>query len=473
MNENAKILIVEDIPEWAKHLETEYRRLFREELNIANVTIEIADDGPKALELVEAAAQAPYDLVSLDIHLPPKDSKSVVVVDGLRVLEEIHKQRAAWMVAILTGAETDNKLAKSLGEDRARVIQEQLRAKARETFPPERLMIVEKPKVKPGDARANAKDIGLLNHRLQQVVLVYDQLNHSRNVMREVTLPCQIGMVKLKDETLIPAGGKEEKAAKKDGTLAMNGKRREDTIWVASKTTVWQVRFDCGEILTIPPVEGFVVVQALLRWPYEEMSPGIVAALATGGILSPSVGSNLTASATTSSSADETDEESDNTDEETDPDFDEAEEDDAENDGNEADARRSREVLGSGGSVVTETWNTTEQESFAAMQKQLRKHNSRIQQLEEELSEDGLTNAKKRELADLQKEVTELEAALGKTRRGPDTKEGGTIRTALTRVKAHLREQGLVSLAEHLDSCIKPQRGKWGYYPSRVMNWQT
>src|ERR1035437_960841 len=96
-----RILIVEDDTELLPKLKALYRELFISR-GFDSVTIEQACSADEAKQLAKDAAQNPYDFVSLDVNLGNTE------VTGLHVLDAFKRFQSAWMVALLTGVETDS-----------------------------------------------------------------------------------------------------------------------------------------------------------------------------------------------------------------------------------------------------------------------------------------------------------------------------------------------------------------------------
>ncbi len=134
---HVRILIVEDDPELMASIEERYQELFT--LRDIAVTFERANTVENARSLAKQARSAPYDLVSLDVNLG--DTR----LTGLDVLDTLKRFQSAWMVALLTGVETDATLDATLGETKAQDLRRRLRRDAYTRFPPDRLLVVEKP----------------------------------------------------------------------------------------------------------------------------------------------------------------------------------------------------------------------------------------------------------------------------------------------------------------------------------------
>jgi hypothetical protein len=511
MSTSAKILIVENEQEWADYLDLRFRELFKNELDV-HATIEIANSGEKALALVQQVKE-PYDLVSLDIDLGKSASKGPALT-GIRVLEEIKKANAAWMVSILTGVEANKRLGSSIGdEELAREIQEELRAIARENFPPERLLVVEKPgnKLREQDGELMKK----LDNRLKQIVHIYKQLSKDRNTFRRVKPKCEIPMVaiidaekflrlaeeevnrelkkgekraldqvptviNLADCAVIPMGEKNEKFARKHGLLRLqpgSDKKRAESVWVPSELICWQVRISCGEIITVSNEDGLngralTTVQWFLRCPCTEMSPGTVLALVDGRISAPPSADQLVPRqrfavvpesryedphATDISGGTRDEDFEDSYEDEDGRDFDN--EDDDEMAVTEKEEDKVQAGVSPGMQRRTEEWDTTEKESSIRLKQLLRKRQAELE------------SASGSQEQSLRQEIDTIKTELKKLRTGAQAPEADFVRQAKKRAINHLRQNGAVDLANHIESCIKPRKGKWLYNPPSEIEW--
>ena len=222
-----RILIVEDEPELLAGLVEQYREIFSEKGY--QVEIEQADTVCQARRLSKQAKGNPYDLVSLDVNLG--DNR----LTGLDVLDTLKRFRSAWMVALLTGVETDPSLDAALGESRAGDIRRQLRRDAYSRFPAERLQVVEKP----SQSLAVLKQRTLLANRLEQIALVYEEVGRLRYVFR----PIEVTSLERIPQ---PKGNK--------------GPRK----FIETTALHWQIRYNCGEIRTLPNLSGFKSLHYLL-----------------------------------------------------------------------------------------------------------------------------------------------------------------------------------------------------------------
>ncbi|MDX1952175.1 MAG: hypothetical protein SFY81_08310 [Verrucomicrobiota bacterium] len=234
----ARILIVEDDLALLSTLEGHYRRLF-ESQGYATVTVETAKTADEAKERARKALRRPYDFVSLDVNLGDTSVEKGRVLTGLDVLRVLKAHNSAWMVVLLTGVETDSTLDGTLGLSDAEAIRRKLRREAYQNFFPERLLVVEKPRQARVEADAPAATSELMN-KLDQIVQVFQVVSQQRYVFRPVIVE---GMVR------VPVPQKEGKAKSK---------------LVPAKVTRWQVRFNCGELLTVEGCKGFEIVHHLL-----------------------------------------------------------------------------------------------------------------------------------------------------------------------------------------------------------------
>ena len=153
----SRILIVEDDLVLLAKLKAHYRAIFEQMGH--HLTIEQAGTVEEARSLAKAAKDQPYDLVSLDVNLGDSD------LTGLDVLSTLGRFQSAWMVALLTGVETDASVDATMGKKAGANLRKQLRQDAYSRFPAERLLVVEKP------ADTLPKEAGetLLADRLEQI----------------------------------------------------------------------------------------------------------------------------------------------------------------------------------------------------------------------------------------------------------------------------------------------------------------
>ena len=219
-----RILIVEDDAGMLAALEAAYLRIFSS--RSYQPAIERASTVEEAIQLAKTAAANPYDLVSLDVDLGDR------VLTGLDVLATLKRFHSAWMVVLLTGVETSTTVDQTMGTAKGSELRKQLRRDAYASFPNERLLVIEKPPL------ASQK---LLADRLLQIALVYEEVGRLRYVFRPIEV------VSLK-RVSVP---KRTKGAKKRS-------------FIETTALHWQIRFNCGEIRTLPDGAGFRTLHYLL-----------------------------------------------------------------------------------------------------------------------------------------------------------------------------------------------------------------
>lgn len=222
-----RILIAEDDPALMATLKENYRAIFEKHGHL--LTIEQASTVEEARALAKSAKGEPYDLVSLDVNLG--DS----ALTGLDVLATLKRFQSAWMVVVLTGVETDTSVDKLMGSEAGAKLRKQLRRDAYARFPAERLLVVEKPVA----AMSKAAGGVLLENRLEQIVSVYEEVSRSRYIFRPIEV-VSLERVKVK---------KGEKPQKK---------------FIEAVSLHWQIRFNCGDIRTLPDKAGFKTLHHLL-----------------------------------------------------------------------------------------------------------------------------------------------------------------------------------------------------------------
>jgi ActR/RegA family two-component response regulator len=222
-----RILIVEDDSNLLARLTELYRTAFTN--HSYQPTIEQAMTVAEARRLAKSAKSNPYDFVSLDVNLGD------AVLSGLDVLETLKRFHSAWMVALLTGVETDVTVDETMGKVAGERLRKQLRQDAYTRFPAERLLVVEKPSSKIAEDEAQE----LLTNRLEQIALVYEEVGRLRYVFR----PIEVASL--------------ERVPVPKGTRA---KRK----FIQTTSTHWQIRFNCGEIRTLPDMAGFRTLHYLL-----------------------------------------------------------------------------------------------------------------------------------------------------------------------------------------------------------------
>lgn len=234
-----RLLIVEDDPQLLGSLKKLYRELLGEH-GFAAVAIEQAATVEEARELARAATTHPYDLVSLDVNLGDREQT------GLDVLGTLNRFQSAWMVALLTGVETDLSVDETMGKTTGESLRKRLRHEACKRFPAERLQVVEKP-----SASLPVEEIErLLSNRVRQIALIYGEVSKMRYIFRPIRMK---GLARLSSE----------KGAKK----ADKGKKRPT---VQTSSVLWQIRYNCGDLLTVPDKTGFLTLHHLLAMPRSE-----------------------------------------------------------------------------------------------------------------------------------------------------------------------------------------------------------
>lgn len=235
-----RLLIVEDDPTLIVRLEKLYREIFTAR-GFDSVTVETVNNASEAKDRASSAKADPYDLVSLDVHLGEGE------VTGLDVLTRFKRYKSAWMVVLLTGVETDLTANASLGKEAAEKIRRGLRKEAYANFPSERLLVVEKPSQKNDEEREK-----LLANRLRDIAGVYEAVSRLRYVFRPIEVD-----------------GLEYIPGKKD-----KGKLVEEGRFISCRTLCWQVRFNCGDMRTIPHKVGYKSLHKILSLePGESVTP--------------------------------------------------------------------------------------------------------------------------------------------------------------------------------------------------------
>lgn len=222
-----RILIVEDDPVLLQVLEGAYRNVF--ERHGYEPAIERAETVADARQKAKAARGNAYDFVSLDVNLGDKN------LTGLDVLDTLKRFRSAWMVALLTGVETDASLDKAVGKAKGDDLRRGLRRDAFARFPAERLIVVEKPAhslPEPGAAK-------LLANRIEQIALVFEEVSRQRYIFR----PIEVTSLERVPQPKGSKGGRK---------------------FIETSALHWQIRFDCGEIRTLPNLSGFKTLHYLL-----------------------------------------------------------------------------------------------------------------------------------------------------------------------------------------------------------------
>ena len=232
-----RMLIVEDQTALLGELEHLYQQVFRSRGYDARVESAVAVE--QARQLAKAAKTNPYDFVSLDVNLGDP------TLTGLDVLDTLRRFQSAWMVALLTGVELDRSVDETMGRAKGESLRKQLRRDAYARFPSDRLVVVEKAPFEGTTDKARS----LFEDRVEQIVLLYEEIGRLRYIFRPIEV------VSL-ERIAAPKGVKVRRRF--------------------SETTVlhWQIRFNCGEIRTLPDMAGFRTFHYLLsRRPSEQVTP--------------------------------------------------------------------------------------------------------------------------------------------------------------------------------------------------------
>ena len=362
--------------------------------------------------MILAARGEPYDLVSLDINLGHSGNEGPQQ-DGLHLLGEIARTHTAWMVAILTGVEKDP----SFKGGRATVVQRNLRNLAMQTFPPERLVVIEKPSeltaITETALPAALADSLVLGNRIKQVVSIFEHTSSYRNIFRRLILPNQF-----------KGDAKEEEdgdAFDFDTDAEADDKpKRQKKEWRKGVVVHWQIRYDCGELITVPEKTGMDVIRVLLENEHKEFKYAELEAKVEGGA-APGA----------------------------------------------ADGGAAVEVIfGGAGHEQVGIPEDADVETRRQYIAQIRMLKGKIEQLENESGDP-------RDLAKAKSDIKAFRDAVKKLRQAPDTQEAQRIRAHKSRILASLREQGLVDFADHLENWIRSDRGSIAYWPPSDMNWQT
>ena len=222
-----RLLIVEDDLELSARLAGLFLAAFAE--RGLRLHLEQVGSVAEARRLAKSARETPYDLVSLDVNLGD------AVLSGLDVLDTFRRFHSAWMVALLTGVETDPTLDQTLGIPRAEALRRQLRRDAYARFPAERLQVVEKPTRTMPPAEADQ----LLADRVGQIVLLFEEVSRLRYVFRPIEVEGLLRVPQAK-------GGQSERQFR------------------ITRAIHWQIRYNCGEIRTLPDLSGFKTLHYLL-----------------------------------------------------------------------------------------------------------------------------------------------------------------------------------------------------------------
>jgi DNA-binding NtrC family response regulator len=211
MQDHIKYLIVEDRADWSKALNREVADYFSEMRGLAKQRIKpsTAYDGDQANDQLRDGA---FDLVTLDMNLGEGASRSKI--SGLDVLAQIARNNSAYFVLIITGAVNDPALEKLYGREAASLMRYGALNEAVKCLPAERVRILNKP----GDAKV-ADAMEKIRTQLHSALDQYCNVSLERNIFRP--------------------------------DPRFKGKGRGP----------WQVRYNGGERLAIPHINGFVLPQ--------------------------------------------------------------------------------------------------------------------------------------------------------------------------------------------------------------------
>lgn len=232
-----RLLIVEDDEEMLSELRKLFQQSFAKQ-GVKRIDIDAARSSAEARSYAKAARGRPYDLVSLDVNLGEAEST------GMDVLASLRRFGSAWAVALLTGLETDPSLDATFGPEKAEAHRKNFRILAEKTFSPERLRTFEKPSSSLPPEQA-AK---LLADRVGQIAMFYDLISRTRYIFRPIDISGELRLPTKKDD--------RDSAAKR---------ARVKTVSVH-----WQIRFDCGEIRTLPDRVGLKTLHHILSLPRDE-----------------------------------------------------------------------------------------------------------------------------------------------------------------------------------------------------------
>jgi CheY-like chemotaxis protein len=452
MSQALRILIVEDEPRWTEAIKSNFMEILSD-LGLPFI-IDTPETIAKCREAIFSASERPYDLISLDINY--REDGTDEPTDGLKLLRLIGRLKSAWLVSILTGVETDATVEDTYGTERARQLQEELRSRAYGSFPPDRLVVLEKPV---------SEDETMLANRLKQVCLILRQSLVGRNLFRPLRLTCQVACHRTVNGDLIKKDSKEFRRAKdamefvkeyendsnasKDpkkrkqyarelefDVLEKNGKKLPNAEWVEDLVSLRQVRYGCGEVITLPDSPNFETIQWLLRHPGKEFEAHQI------GGESAEVGrlfEDFQHSAIGNCEVNGAEEDEREEDDYTDMNWDRHGED------------RDFESNEMAGDTISK-WDDTEALSRAVYKQDLTK----------KLAE--LENATGRRRNELESEIKALREAMGQVRKkAVGGKTHGLIKQHKSRTIAALREAGQVELANHLEKTIRNNGSKFWY----------
>lgn len=453
MSKPLRILIVEDELEWAKRIKSNLLEILHD------LRLPCSIDAPESIQeckaAIRSAVEKPYDLITLDINY--RNDSANEPTDGLKLLGIIGQYQSAWLVSILTGIAVDETVAATYGEERARQLQEELRSRAYTSFPPERLLVLEKPAL---------DDAGKLAKHLRQICLILRQSLVGRNLFRPLELPCQVACHRTMNGDLIKRDSKEFRRAweamefvkkyESDPTSSQDPARKKqyereikldilkkvggskkltNAEWVDDQVSLRQVRFGCGEVITLRDTPNFETIAWLLRHPGKPFKPHEIGGEAA------ELG-RLSAEFQHSGDADAKGGETEQFDPE-DDDFDMS----RDRQGKDRDFE-SGATMGDAGS----DWDTTEAESRAAYKSALRKKEAELE----------IATGHQRNI--LESEIEHLKIAIGEVRKKAVAgKTHGLIKQHKSRTIAALKEAGQVELANHLEKTIRNKGSEFWY----------
>lgn len=425
---NIRILIVEDEQDLIPVLKNGYAEVF-EKYGYA-VSLTVAQTVAEARKMAKEARREPYDLASLDVNLGDQ------LLTGLDVLDTLKRFQSAWMVALLTGVETDKTLDQSMGKEKGDNIRTQLRRDAYARFPAERLLVVEKPQL--GGKQSDS--LKLLSNRLEQIALVYAEISRLRYIFRPIDVTSLARIPRKRGE-----------------------KSRRD--FIETTSLHWQIRFDCGDIRTLPNLAGFKTLHYLLsRNRSESVTPEEALAI------EPKTERKKTIS---------------------EPDEDPV------------------AAYFEGQGIPWLNLSSEEQEKLIRAALSLKFN--RYRELREFQEEDDLSIAEEAELNRIIAELGPLADAaeiayqrlkpnessytvfsgpgnlaqddlhvasgnydqMGENRRGNDSPAAALFRARMKRVKDCLRENGFADMARHLDDYVMSTGANWSYNPPEGIEWTT
>lgn len=422
-----RMLIVEDDSALLAQLKSLYRHIF-ETRGYDSVTIEEAKDAGEALALARGAQKHPYDFVSLDVNLGRED------VTGLNVLGAFKRFKSAWMAALLTGVETDKTSAEEL--------RSQLRRRAYDNFPAERLLVVEKPSQK-----ENAVTQGkLLSNKLSDIASVYEIAARQRYIFRPIEI---------------------------EALVRVPGKRGEKRKFVRTRCLQWQIRFNCGDVRTLADRAGLKTVHKILSMDRSEsLTPEMARVIEpkVEKIESPNDagGDNPVGAFFRSQGID----------------WEALTEKQQEDMAKAALAFRFRRYVELRDFEESEDLAEHEADELAAIQKELGPladlAEAAYQRMRPSATEDFAVAASGREVNPVQEALAAGQLHVGGAfytrtagRRGEDSTEATGFRKRKERVCEYLRESGFAEFADHIESFVMSTGANWSYNPPDHVEWTT